>query len=426
MSKKQKKEIQTQDKEYKEYIEAKIQEYNTNGKKTVVHFCDTYYPIIDGVIKVLDNYATLCSNEYNIVVIVPKHKNKEIVTNDNYLVIGVAGMFFKFVNYDLAFPNADTFLKKCLKQLRIDLIHSHSPFTMGSYACKIAKKLNIPLVMTMHSQYKMDFLKHTKSETIAKALTKNVVKVFNKATEVWTMHSKVSDALISYGYKGSGRFTYMPNATDYELPKDPNNLRHKINEKYNLTKNDNVFLFVGRLVNQKNIQFIIDALKIIDEKGINFKMFFVGSGPDENELKEHIKECALTDKVILTGTIASREELSAYYQRANLFLFPSVYDTSSLVQIEAATFKTPGVFIENTATANTITDRHNGYLCKEDISDFANTVIEAISNKEKLNEIAENAHKELYISWAQVAEKVKKRYAELIEENKQKQEANKD
>ena len=181
-----------------------------------------------------------------------------------------------------------------------------------------------------------------------------------------------------------------------------------------------MFLFVGRLVSQKNIYFIVDSLDILNKKGINFKMFFVGDGPDKDELLNHIKKCNLEDKVILTGLIRSREELSAYYQRANLFLFPSTYDTSSLVQIEAATFKTPSVLIKNTATAQTITDRHNGYLAEETIEDYSNTILEAISNQEKLNEVTENAHKELYVSWDTVALKTMNRYEYLIEQNKKK------
>lgn len=410
--------IQLQDEEYKKFIEEKINEFNTNGKKTIAHFCDTYYPIVDGVIKVMENYAKRQSKKYNIVMVVPKHKNKEVVPHPDYLVIGISGMYFKFVNYDLAFPEMDAYLKKTLKNLRIDLIHCHSPFNVGSFAAKLAKRRKIPFVMTMHSQYKVDFMKYTKSEGLSNMLTKNITKVFNKATEVWTMHSKVADALIGYGYKGT--FSYMPNATDYLVPENPTELKHLIDEKYNLKPDDLVFLFVGRLVNQKNIQFIVDSLDVLNKKGINFKMFFVGEGPDKNELEKHIEDCNLTDKVVLTGLIKSREELSAYYQRANLFLFPSTYDTSSLVQIEAATFKTPGVFIENTATAQTITDRHNGYLSKETIEDYSSTILEAISDKDKLNEVTENAHKELYVSWDTVALKTMDRYEYLIKQNKNK------
>ena len=56
-----------QDKYYKNYIEEKINEFNTNGKQTILYFCDTYYPIIDGVIKVsgqeaIENAKLLAKN----------------------------------------------------------------------------------------------------------------------------------------------------------------------------------------------------------------------------------------------------------------------------------------------------------------------------------------------------------------------------
>lgn len=412
---KKKKSYDTQDKKYKQYIEEKINEFNSNGKKTIVHFCDTYYPIIDGVIKVLENYASRLSKTYNVVVVVPKHKNKVIVPSNNYLVIGSNSMYFKFVNYDLAFPDGDTYVSNVLKKLKISLIHSHSPFNMGTYAAKLAKKLKIPLVMTMHSQYRQDFLKYTKNEGISNALVKSISKVFNKSTEVWTMHDKVAEELKSYGYKG--KFYYVPNATDYKIPENPESYNEIINKKYNLTPNDNVFLFVGRLVEQKNIFFIVDALNNLKEMGINFKMFFVGNGPDEIELKRRIKKYELNNDIILTGKIESREELAMYYQRSNLFLFPSVYDTSSLVQIEAATYKTPGVFIEGTATAKTITNNRNGFLSTEDPNTFAQTIANAIKDKEKLKQISENAFNELYVSWDMVVEKVSARYEYLIEQN---------
>ena len=413
------KNIQLQDEEYKNYIEKTIEEYNNNGKKTIAYMCDTYYPIVDGVIKVMENYAVKISEHYNVVMIVPKHKNKEIVPHEKFLVIGISGMYFKFVNYDLAFPEMDSYLKNTLKKLRIDIIHCHSPFNVGSFAAKLAKKRNIPFVMTMHSQYKQDFLKYTKSEPLAKMLTKRICRVFNKTTEVWTMHEKASQTLQSYGYKGNN-FFYIRNATDYKVPNNPDKLIEELNKDYNISPDEPVFLFVGRLVNQKNIQFILEGLNILNNKGINFKMFFVGDGPDKKELEENIKKFNLENKVYLTGLIKSREELSKYYQRANLFLFPSVYDTSSIVQIESACFKTPAVFVKDTVTACGVKHNHSGYLCEENLESFTETIINAISDKENLNKVSETAHKELYITWDDVKKQAYERYEYLIEENKKK------
>lgn len=406
-----------QDRKYREYILNKIDEFNNNGKLTIAYFCDTFYPIIDGVIKVLDNYASLLKDKYNIVVIVPKHKN--IVIKKDYLVIGVSSIYFNFVNYDLAFPEIDGFLDKAIKRLKIDLVHSHSPFNMGAYAAKVAKKKKVPLVMTMHSLYKMDFIKYTSSETITKYLLKQIMKVFNKATETWTMHENTKKELISYGYHG--KVYFVPNATDYEKCNNIPELASVARKKYNISPSDKVLLFVGRLVEQKNIFFIANALAKVKEKNPNFKMFFVGNGPDERELKSLIKKNDLSSHTIFTGKISDRTELATIFALSDLFVFPSLYDTSSLVQIEAATFNTPTLFIENTVTATTITNNVNGFTAKNDVDAFADKIVSLMENEKLLKEIGENANRDLFITWKQVSEIVAERYEYLIKQNKNKQ-----
>lgn len=404
-----------QDDEYKKYILNKIDEFNNNEKKTAVLFCDTFFPCMDGVIVVIDNYATKLSKYYNVVVVVPKHHGY-VSKQPDYLVIGTNSFFFNFVNYDLAFPNDDNFVKKALKRLKIDIVHSHSPFTMGKFAIKIAKKRKVPLVMTMHSQYKQDFEKYVKSKPIVDMMVKGITKVFNQATEVWTMHEVVANVLKGYGYKG--RFFYMPNACSLAVPKDRKKLVDDFNKLYNVDKDLPVFFFLGRIVEQKNIYFIVDALKILDDKNIDFKMFFIGGGPDLDKLQKHVNKLNLADKVVLIGRVDDRELQAKFYQRADLFLFPSKYDTSSIVQIEAALHQTPGVYLKGTATAQTITDRVNGYLSEDNVEAYARTIMDAISNKDELKRISQNALDQLYVNYDMLGERAHERYEFLMNEFK--------
>ncbi len=408
--------ISKQDKVYKNYILEKINEFNTNGKKTIVYFCDSYYPIIDGVVKVVENYAITMCQKFNIVLVVPKYKGKTVTEKKDYLVIGTKSKFFKILNYSLAFPKLDKFLSKMLKILHIDLVHGHSPFTMGNYASKLARKKKIPFVMTFHSQYKKDFMRYTKSKKITALLLRYIMRVFNKSTEVWTIHNTAKQVIKEYGYKGI--VNLVPNATDFyieQLKYSEEQLKQQINEKYTLSPDKVVFLFLGRLVAQKNIFFVVDTLSLLDQKGIDFKMFFVGNGPDENSLIKHIKNKNLQDKIVLTGRIDDKNELASYYARSDLFLFPSVYDTSSLVQIEASALHTPSVLLKDTATAQTITHGVNGYISGHSVEEYAQTIIDALNDKEKLQEISSNAHNDIYVTWKMLGEKIEQRYNSLFD-----------
>ena len=100
-------------------------------------------------------------------------------------------------------------------------------------------------------------------------------------------------------------------------------------------------------------------------------------------------------------------------------LFPSIYDASSIVQIEAASQKTPTVFLENTATSATIVDNVNGYLSKNTIEDYTNKIIEILNDKKLYQEVSENCFKDLYKTWDDAVDKAYHLYQELIIKKKE-------
>ena len=105
-------------------------------------------------------------------------------------------------------------------------------------------------------------------------------------------------------------------------------------------------------------------------------MLVVGSGPDEEELKEMTQNLLLTDKVIFTGPIRDREVLRAVNTRADLFLFPSTYDTNGIVVREAAACGLASVLIKGSCAAEGITHARNGYLIEETAESMAKLLTE--------------------------------------------------
>lgn len=414
---KHQKDTNKQKKEYRAYCQKNFLEFNENGKPTIAIFCDTFFPIVDGVIVVMDNYAKRLAKMCNVVMFVPEHKGKTI-KKDEYLVVGIKSVYFKFVGYDLAFPELDGDLNRLIKQLRIDLIHCHSPFLVGEYAAKLAKKRKIPFVTTFHSQYKKDFYKNTKSKALTKMILARVMKVFNASTETWTMHSASRQTLIDYGYKGKN-ILLMPNATDMVPTEAVLNSRSEIEEKLGIGQNQTMFIFIGRLIEVKNIFFIADVLKLLTDRGVDFKMVFVGDGPDSERLKHKINALGLKERVVFTGKVTDREYIAKLLNRADLFLFPSLYDVSSIVQIEAACFKTPVVFAEGSVTSCTITPEVNGFISPCDEALFADKIQEILADEAKLKAVGEKARSGLYVTWDDVIEAAYQRYLYLIEQNNQ-------
>ena len=385
-----------------------------NDKLTIGLFVDVFFPMTDGVVMVVDNYARRLTKFGKVIVFAPRYVGKDFDDSVfNYEVVRCRSLKVPFLDYSLPMPKMDSNFSRLLKKYHLDIVHIHSPFTIGEAGVKYANKNNIPCVGTMHSQYKQDFLRAVKNDTLASTLTKKLIKVYNKCTECWAVNSEVARIFYEdYGYKIMP--VVMNNATEMLPVKDVIEARKLIDEKYGL-KNEKVFIFVGRINALKNIFFIVDALKIVrdlDPK-LNFKMLFVGTGQDEEELKKVIKKYHFEDQIILCGKVVDRELLASFYARSDLFLFPSFYDASSIVQIEAASQKVPVLYLKGAATTATVTNDVNGFIEENDVTMYAKRIINIMHNEKKRREVGENAYRDLYKNWDNTIDEVYDKYLTL-------------
>jgi 1,2-diacylglycerol 3-alpha-glucosyltransferase len=128
-------------------------------------------------------------------------------------------------------------------------------------------------------------------------------------------------------------------------------------------------------------------------------MLFVGTGPDEELLKSSIQNLHLEHHCEMVGRIDDRQQLAEYFQLADLFLFPSLYDASSLVQIEAASQRTPSLFLRGAVTAQTVHDGIDGFLSDNSQVAYANKIISIFSDEANYQNVCEGAYQNLYRTW---------------------------
>ena len=168
----------------------------------------------------------------------------------------------------------------------------------------------------------------------------------------------------------------------------------------------------------KNIVFIAESLKILKDRGIDFKMIYVGDGMDLERLKERVKELDIQDNVIFTGSLSDRNLLAEYYAASDLVLFPSVYDTDGLVKYEGAAQHTPTVLMEGIAAISGLTNDYDAFISKPSQEGFADKVEQVLKDKKLYDKVAETAHKELYRTWEQKVDDAYNRYLYLIDQKK--------
>lgn len=387
-------------------------------KLSIIQSLDAFYPHFDGPVQVVTNYCRSMTKNPNhtVKVVVPRYPNyKDTLPFDIYRTKSIG----KKTGYRMATPGRDRKLKKFFKENKVDIIHYHSPFTVGRFFNKIGKKHHIPTVFTFHTKFKSDFERMLKLKSLQNFMMRYIMKTINNCDYVLTVSNGAADTLREYGYKG--KIEVVRNGTDLTCPENAEELVEKVNETYGIKDEKNVFLSVGRIVSNKRLDVPLQALKIVKEKGYDFKFLIVGAGDYENELKKLVQKLSLSDNVIFTGKVMDRPFLSAHYLRSDLFLFPSTFDTASLAPIEAAAMKLPTLMTEGCATAEIINANVNGLLAKEeDFEDWAEKIIYAIENKEKMAKMKEAAFKEVYRSWDNVCEEIVAKYQEYIDDYKAK------
>ncbi|MDR2824209.1 MAG: glycosyltransferase [Prevotellaceae bacterium] len=375
-------------------------------------FTDSFPPMIDGVATVVKNYASEMQQlGISVFVFAPSCQMTDDESSNvlRYPSVSLAMREPYRIGLSLCKNN----IYKQIKDNNLEIIHAHSPFFAGKIALNFAKKHKIPLIATFHSKFKDNFKQIIPSDFIVNQMIKRIISFYEQADEVWIPQAAVEETMREYGYKG--KVEVVENGCDFAPPPDVNFYKKTAREKLGILPHETVYLFVGQHIYEKNIELILHSLEKI--RHTDFRMFFVGTGYAEKYFRKLAIKLNINDKVKFVGLIAERTLLAQYYAAADLFLFPSLYDTSAIVMREAAAFATPSVIIRNSTVASFITDNENGFLVENSVNSFAEKLIFLKEEKEKLEQAGRAAQKNLTRSWKDITAEVTERYANLIKRN---------
>lgn len=373
---------------------------------------DTFLPVVDGVGRVVVAYAnTLPKLGHEVTVSAPMYDTGHRGHYPFELVDFTGFRVPTSPQYKTGSAVMDAHYKKRMDMIELDLVHSHSPFAAGKEALRLARQRCIPLVSTFHSKYYDDFLKATHSEAIAKTMLISIVSFYDRCDEVWTVSASSAAVLREYGYKGAVQI--MTNGTEQRtLNQDA---LTAIETDFGL-EGKPVLLFVGQINWKKNILRILEAAALQAKVNPEFKLVLAGQGPDTAAIERKAAELNLKKQLVLTGMVSDTAILDALYARASLFVFPSLYDTFSLVIREAAAMDTPSVAVKGSCAAESIQDGVNGFLCEDSTISLHSVISDALQTPEATREIGRVAHQTIPVSWEMVIQSAAKRYENLISE----------
>ena len=375
---------------------------------------DSFPPVTDGVANAVVNYAKiLTENGKKATVVTPAYPGADDSQFEFPIVRYPSVDLTKLVGYHAGFPFSSQTLETLVER-DFDLIHCHCPVTSAMLARALRDRIHVPLVFTYHTKFDIDIANAIKGKLLQEEAKKVLVDNITACDEVWTVSHGAGENLKSLGYQGD--YLVMPNGVDFPKGRVDESLVREVTKDFDLPENVPMFLFVGRMMWYKGLKIILDALDTLKRQGTEFRMVFVGNGGDREEVIAYSEKLGLSDCVFFTAPAYDRNVIRAWYCRADLFLFPSTFDTNGLVVREAAACGLGSVLVRGSCAAEDIRDGESGFLIEENAESMARMLTALSRNPEAMQRVGKTAQDEIYISWKDAVSRAEKRY-ELVLEN---------
>ena len=267
-----------------------------------------------------------------------------------------------------------------VKDLNLDIIHSHQPYSLGSEALKFSKELNIPLAFTYHIRYEeySHYVPFIPESVSKKYIRKMAVNYSNKCDAVIAPSTAIKKILENREVKIP--IKVIPSGINVVNFKKDSGEREKIRNKYGIKSGDVLLITASRIAEEKNIKFLFEAFGEIKKKANNVKFLIVGDGAIKKELEEMSKNLHSEKDIIFTGLV-SRDEIVGLYQASDIFVFASLTETQGLVAVEAMAAGLPVVAIKASGIEDMVDDGEDGILTANSVDDFSNSVLKIVNNE---------------------------------------------
>jgi len=372
-------------------------------------FTDTFYPDINGVAKTLKRLTNYLEDQgIAFKIFAPDSYSNEYHSTNIHLF--KSRSFFLYPECRLAFPNL-LHIKSELKTFSPDLIHVATPFNIGLCGVYFAKKLNIPLVGSYHTNFE-DYLHYYHLHFLSK-FHWNYMHWFHQTCRKLFVPSL--ETHLQLKHHGFSNLEIWPRGVDCQLyhPHYDKNTVHNlysIKERYLLT-------YVGRLAPEKDIKTLMSVAKSIPaELNVKLHWLIVGDGPLRKEL-----EAQAAENMTFTGFL-NEKSLAEVYSASDLFVFPSPTETFGNVVLESLASGTPVIGAKAGGVKNIIKAGVTGYLCRPgNVQEFSDAIIKILCN-DGLREQMARAGRDYALTqrWDRIFEVLIWHYTNVIDEQNRK------
>lgn len=325
-------------------------------------FSDTYVPQVNGVvtsIALMDK--KLRQNGHETYIFTVSFPADEPVHDPPHVFRIPSVRFYGNSEHRIGLLYSPRAVRKA-RELGIELVHSHAPFSMGLFGHITARRLQIPEVHTYHTMLE-DYGHYLRVGRLAhRRIAQNYSRVFcNLVDGIIVPTEKVRDALLRYGVRPPIHILPTGIELDIFTKRRHHSERQAARQELGLQPDDRVVLSVGRLAPEKSVETLLWFHKALVGRDRRWRLIIIGSGDHQAALEAETARLGLQEYVRFAGR-RSYESLPVYYQTADVFVTASTSETQGLVVLEAMASGLPVVAVDDPSFHSMIQHGRTGFL----------------------------------------------------------------
>ncbi|MFN0151406.1 MAG: glycosyltransferase [bacterium] len=375
------------------------------GAPRIAVFTDTYFDT-NGIVTILERLEQWGIATGHDITIVTATGERE-VRRDGFISLPVITEFGlpAYRDYALHFPSCLSVLELARSEA-YDLIHVVTPGPVGISALLAARLLGIPLLGSYHTQLPEYARILTGNESLERVTWEFMRYFYSKCERILVPSQLQLEDLARRGF-AKERLGLLPAGVDTRQF-NPARRSDAFREAAG-AKGKTLFLYVGRISREKDLELLADAYKRVLAEDAKVRLAFVGDGPLRADL-----EASLGATAHFTGVLKG-EELAAAFASADVFVFPSATDTLGCVVLEAMASGLPPIVTDGGGAQESVRDGETGLVARAgNVTDFAAKMHDLASDARRRRAMGVRARAAaLEVSWDKAFEKLYGDYEEL-------------
>lgn len=322
-------------------------------------FSDSCLPILNGVsVSIEALVRELRRQGHSVHIFTASHFRHKDSDPNSYRFPATETPWTK--GYPLAFPPFYPMVHFFRKH-KFDIVHTHTPWTIGFVGMRWAQSHGIPIVSTYHTHYDKytHYIPFFPKRYLRYKIAKHTNYYYNRVAHVITPSDASKRWLLRHSIHAP--ISVIPTGTPARRQVD----RAVMRDQLGMDPEKKILLYVGRVAREKNLEVLFRAAAKIFETHKEAEFWIVGDGPYREAAVELARSLNIGDRTNFVGFV-ERNDVDKFYACADIFMFGSMTETQGLVVSEAMSYGLPCVVVAGGGASASIIDGENGFIVKND------------------------------------------------------------